>query len=768
MLIKRLLIWLALVAVAFFILNLLPQAYRFEHITLPATKQTLGKAQLHSPQMDAKHIEVDSAGDLFTVKDITSSRKTSVYFNGESVNASAVVIKSPTQLRINSTELTLTPQNKQLFIRVADNNQAYIFNNDGLVAEEKDQIGVLNTCRTSTYIPDAIIALASDFKGRNKPTSLLLGGALLCKKRLNLTGNDSATIEIIDEHFVLHSSSPEAIFVKALAEDKWRSLAQYTLASDGKFWAGRTKYQIEKVEAKEKLGEEDSVKKESTYNISAIASKPLQLESQFTAKSNEVWTPILHQLVQVTNLTNVLIFIAAICVVALLVWRTIYARKPYEIQQLQWYVFAVIGFTLIALARISWIVLPMEWSIYFLLLTMVLIINKFWHGLLAFVALIGVFNQLSLALTAGTENIIGKTTEQIVALTVFCLLILISKAFKFNLLNLLRNNFVQYILVFFFILALLYQLAAGSEAGIAGLPNPIETLKMAMAFLAASFMGPFIFYHGSLVPQQFLNVVKAGGGFLILAGIFLVSMSDFSPSIILLVMSCAIVAGLSLLFKTRENKKLKKYALILPASTVAILLSLGGYLTAKLDNITIDTYQLSGLPAVDRWKTLKLPNENYINAYQVTQAKIAQRNADILPNTKWEEGFAVPAIQDDFAITHLLARSGKLLTGIFIASFIGLAFYFILFSFQAMHKSIVSKNTYNVRLGITQLAIFCSLMSAALLAHIFVNISSNLGYMPVMGQPLAFVSIANSHLVFFIMPTVVALGLLENQIKRIG
>lgn len=768
MLIKRLLIWLALVAVAFFILNLLPQAYRFEHITLPATKQTLGKAQLHSPQMDAKHIEVDSAGDLFTVKDITSSRKTSVYFNGESVNASAVVIKSPTQLRINSTELTLTPQNKQLFIRVADNNQAYIFNNDGLVAEEKDQIGVLNTCRTSTYIPDAIIALASDFKGRNKPTSLLLGGALLCKKRLNLTGNDSATIEIIDEHFVLHSSSPEAIFVKALAEDKWRSLAQYTLASDGKFWAGRTKYQIEKVEAKEKLGEEDSVKKESTYNISAIASKPLQLESQFTAKSNEVWTPILHQLVQVTNLTNVLIFIAAICVVALLVWRTIYARKPYEIQQLQWYVFAVIGFTLIALARISWIVLPMEWSIYFLLLTMVLIINKFWHGLLAFVALIGVFNQLSLALTAGTENIIGKTTEQIVALTVFCLLILISKAFKFNLLNLLRNNFVQYILVFFFILALLYQLAAGSEAGIAGLPNPIETLKMAMAFLAASFMGPFIFYHGSLVPQQFLNVVKAGGGFLILAGIFLVSMSDFSPSIILLVMSCAIVAGLSLLFKTRENKKLKKYALILPASTVAILLSLGGYLTAKLDNITIDTYQLSGLPAVDRWKTLKLPNENYINAYQVTQAKIAQRNADILPNTKWEEGFAVPAIQDDFAITHLLARSGKLLTGIFIVSFIGLAFYFILFSFQAMHKSIVSKNTYNVRLGITQLAIFCSLMSAALLAHIFVNISSNLGYMPVMGQPLAFVSIANSHLVFFIMPTVVALGLLENQIKRIG
>ncbi len=756
---KRLFIGIALMASMYFILSLLPQAYRFENTTLAAKTPVLGKDQLHSPQMAAKHIELSRDADLFAIKDITTSRKTTVYYKTESVNASAVVVNSKTTVLINNIKLILKPENEKLLINVVDNKQHYVFSKTGLYSQTDGVKTALNTCRVSEFIPDFVLSLASAIKDLGKPPSLLLGGPLICNKRLSLAGNTMAKIHLIEGDFVLHSAAPEGVFVKTEKDKEWQSLASKVLPGNGRFWAGRTLYEVDTLQ--------DEKTQSEVYKIKALALKPVQLASQHELKENEQWTPILKQMLSFNAIQNTLLLLVFVLLLAVMVWKFFFYRKTYETQQLQCYIFSVFGFTILLLERLSWLVLPIEWSLYLLLLCMVLLTKRVWHVALGLVAIAGVFNQLTLALAAGTDNMLAKTHEQIVALSCFCLLVLLFKAFRFNILQLLRYKSAQYFIIACFIFGLLLQLAAGSEVGIPGLPNPIETLKVAMAYLAASFMGCFIFFHGSLLSKQFLKIVKAGGGFLIIAGIFLVSMSDFSPSLVLLAMVCAIVAGLSLLFITRENATANKFAYILPAVTLSVLLSFGYYLSNKLDDISIDTYELSGLPAVDRWKTLELPNQNYINSYQVNQAKLAQINAQLMPNTQWHEGFAVPAIQDDFAITHMLARLGKILATLFVFTFAGLASYFLLFSFSAMKKSILSKDLLKVRLEVIQLAIFSLLMSSALLAHIFINISSNLGFMPVMGQPLAFVSIANSHLLFFIMPTVLAIGLLENQIKRI-
>lgn len=774
MLNKRLLLGTGLIVAVYLLLSLLPQVYQFENTIIPAQQkvrgieqvedkivpiqnQVLGLEQLHSPQMDSQHIELSKKAEFFTIKDITSTRKTNVYFEDQLVNASAAVVDSVTHVLINNTKLTLTPENEQLTIFIDESKQSYKLNQKGLFGLENDSESALGNCKESA-LPDFLISFATSIRSMGEPTSLLLGGSLLCNQRLSLKGSTNATIHLLNGKFLLHSATPEAIFIKNDKNKNWQSLSNFTLPSNGKFWAGRTKYQVETNETNDGL---------LTYKVSAIAQKPFKLASQFSEKDNETWTPIMRQFIDVKNLSNTLAFMAVVLFIALWLWKAIYNRKSYETVNLQWYVVSVIGFTLLFLERLGWVVLPIEWSIYLLITVMVLNINKAWHMVLVFIVLTGVFNQLSLAITAGTENMMGKTHEQVVGITAFCLFVLFFKAFNFNFLPWFRNKWFLGIAGFIFVSGLIAQLVAGSEVGIPGLPNPIETLKMAMAFLAASFMGRLIFFHGSLISQQFWKVAIAGLAFLLVAGVFLASMSDFSPSLILLAMSCAIIAGLSLLFKTRENVEVRKFAIILPATAMVVLLGMGFYINTKLNNITIDTYEMSGLPAVDRWKTLKLPTENYINAYQVNQAKIAQANAGVLPNTHWEKGFAVPAIQDDFAITHLLARQGKIITGLFVFSFIGLTFYFLLFSFHAMYKSIVSKGLLKIREEVVQLAIFSSLMSSALLAHIFVNISSNLGYMPVMGQPLAFVSIANSHLLFFIIPTVTAIGLLQSQIKRV-
>lgn len=754
-----------------FAFYLMPQVYKFESTYFDNSKVMLGKNDLHSPQMDSPHLEIRHKNEGVFIKDVTANRKTTTYFGqrkkSNNINASAYLLTQPVSLLIGENAIDISPENNQLFLTVKQSNEQFVFDENGLVQKLDGDYVKLGMCRTSQYISGPLMKMASEVRNFFNPVSLQIGGALLCDKRLRLLGDSLAHIKMIDDQFVLHSSSPGDIFIREIAGENpsndWLSLANASLPSEGFFWAGRTlfKAQWSVVDEADRL------------LIEALASKPLLLESQLTPKPNEVWTPIYNQSpsLKFWHLT-----ILGFCMVLLsmwLFWKWLYLRQSYQPTKLFAYLTAVSGLTVLLLEKLNVLFIPIEWSVYLLLFSICLIANKRWHAILAFIALCGVFNQLALASAAGTENMFFKAREQIVAFTIFCFLVLLFRAFDTDLYTVLKDKIFKYKITIYialgvFLSGLLAQLILGSETGIPGLPNPIETLKMAMSLLAAIFMGTFVFYHGSLIAKQFWKLLLVGLGFLSMAGLFLISMSDFSPSLILLAMSCAIVTGLTIIFSTRDNITFNKLAFVVPVVTIVILSSGSIYLNNKIDNITIDTYQLSGLPAVDRWKTLKLSDENYVNAYQINQAKIAQVNAGFFPNMNWEEGFAVPAIQDDFAITHFMARLGTFLTTVFVLCFAGLVAYFILFSFVSMYHSIKSRQLLSTRLEVLQLAIFCSLMSCALAAHIFVNISSNLSFMPVMGQPLAFLSIANSHLVFFIFPTLVAISLLEAQIKRIN
>lgn len=763
LLLCRCLFILLTLACVSYVFYMLPQVYQLEQIVLEVKPQTVGVKQLYSSQMSDKHIAINETSEGIKLSDVSTARKLLVKYKGQTVNASGLVIVEPITLVFDDSLIGIEPKSGGLEIQ--HDGIRYFYDNTGLSLVGELQKG-LQYCRDLPYLSGEIESSLIDvlLKLRtNAMSRLSIGGDLLCKSRLPVSGspNVSAFINIVEQDFVLHSSRPESIFIQQ-KDGEWESLSSYAINTSGEFIAGRTHYNIRK-----------AIVGKPSYVVKVDSKKPQRKLPSFV--ETETWIPVFGQPLAIKQLPKALWLISSFMLFCAVTWKKLYRFRSYQVANLRLYFWCVLGLGVVFADQMNAIHLPIEWLLALFTLSAGVIVVRSWHLVLFFLVLAGSILQLILGLNAPVDTLLIKAREQVVILSVFCLVTGYLQSLELDyyqgFLTAMKSKkwqwvMTKYVLFFAYCLLLLNQFFSGSETGIPNFINPTEVIKLVMAFVAAIFISNIFLYHNSGILAQLFKLVGAGLAFIIFALLFLASIKDFSPVIILSGMLLAIVVVLILIFLTRDSIKSRIIGYLMIVFVCSGLLANYVWFDNKIEQLTIDTYHFS-LPAVDRWKSLKLPEENYINAYQITESKRVQASEELSGVNNWHKMVAVPAIQDDLSLTHLIVRTGWVFSTIYIGVFIGLVSYFFLTSCRIILQSIKSAGLLLVRQQVVQLAIFCVLMSAALFTHIIINIGSNIGAIPLMGQPMAFISIANSHLIAFVMPTIIAFAFLQNQQSRI-
>lgn len=119
----------------------------------------------------------------------------------------------------------------------------------------------------------------------------------------------------------------------------------------------------------------------------------------------------------------------------------------------------------------------------------------------------------------------------------------------------------------------------------------------------------------------------------------------------------------------------------------------------------------------------------------------------------------VPAVQDDFAPAFFLNRYGGLLGAVLVA--VQLLLVLSLLRIGARALAWTQQPDYRQQL-LGHFAYFTLWGGGGLLlAHFLVSWGTNLGFLPVMGQPMPFLSAAGSHLVLLLLPLMALALVLE-------
>lgn len=301
--------------------------------------------------------------------------------------------------------------------------------------------------------------------------------------------------------------------------------------------------------------------------------------------------------------------------------------------------------------------------------------------------------------------------------------------------------------------ALLLQAALGDETGVFGV-QPVEFAKLALAALAAHCLA-LAGSAGTATPATlpgWLRILAPAVLFVALLAVALVQVDDYSPLVLL-----AFWAGcMAFAFALASNRK-RLAAGIAALACVAV----AGIAAVQQDAPgRVQAMQFYG----DRFQVWLDPEVHPHTGQQVLRAAGA-----IAAGGTWGadsslglatlgQGAAqaqrIPAVQDDFAPAFFLHRHGIaggvvlwLLQSLLLAGLVRLAV-------QSWQASAVARDFRSA--WFERLRCFTLAGGGAFLAgHLLLSWGTNLGVLPVMGQPMSFLSAGGSHLLFFICPLLV-------------
>lgn len=301
--------------------------------------------------------------------------------------------------------------------------------------------------------------------------------------------------------------------------------------------------------------------------------------------------------------------------------------------------------------------------------------------------------------------------------------------------------------------ALLLQAALGDETGVFGV-QPVEFAKLALAALTAhclALAGSGAAAAPATLPG-WLRILAPAVLFVALLAVALVQVDDYSPLVLL-----AFWAGcMAFAFALASNRK-RLAAGIAALACVAV----AGIAAVQQDAPgRVQAMQFYG----DRFQVWLDPKVHPHTGQQVLRAAGAIAaggtwGADrALGLATLGQGAAqaqrIPAVQDDFAPAFFLHRHGIaggvvlwLLQSLLLAGLVRLAV-------QSWQASAVARDFRSA--WFERLRCFTLAGGGAFLAgHLLLSWGTNLGVLPVMGQPMSFLSAGGSHLLFFICPLLV-------------
>ncbi|MFC0168415.1 FtsW/RodA/SpoVE family cell cycle protein [Pseudoduganella danionis] len=300
---------------------------------------------------------------------------------------------------------------------------------------------------------------------------------------------------------------------------------------------------------------------------------------------------------------------------------------------------------------------------------------------------------------------------------------------------------------------LLLQVVFGDETGVFDL-QPVELAKLALTALTAHCLALRFSWHESGTSLsarsgRWLHLIAPALLFLMLLGLALVQVDDFSPLILLLVWCSAMALAYALAARRRG----------LLAGVIALGLMAVAAITA-LRLLGSDELIRWGFYA-DRFLVWLHPALHPHTGQQLLAGAQAiadggwwgsdQRLGLLTLGQHASEVLRVPAIQDDFAASFFLNRHG-LLAGLLLWCLqAGLLYALVRTAWQNYQMAQSARHFRQAWLGRFRYFALCG-AAALVLGHFLLSWGTNLAIFPIMGQPMSFLSAGGSHLLFFLCP----------------
>ena len=317
------------------------------------------------------------------------------------------------------------------------------------------------------------------------------------------------------------------------------------------------------------------------------------------------------------------------------------------------------------------------------------------------------------------------------------------------------------------VLALLGLLkVSGGEGGVHGF-QPAELAKLVMALLLAVVVVTWvdlrtqfadkhqevIAYRGNrwrLAVRLFMWVVSLA----VLATVILTAVRDFSPALILFLLMFGFVWGVRL----RLPKRWRAVVYLVPVLVVGVLWAAWQY-PVWFAHVLADLQGERFLVWVNPWAYPDLGLQ-------------AQRSLEAIHSAGWwrwdwfgNNGgtMAIPAVQNDFILAFVLARVGAL--GGLVLLLIQLVWVGLLFGLHQHLLATPAGERGTVR-AVQLLAWLLYGLAWLQMTHWLISWGNVLGLLPIMGQPMTWVSSGNSHLLALGLPSVL-LALLAVRVLQV-
>ncbi|TFW31879.1 FtsW/RodA/SpoVE family cell cycle protein [Massilia horti] len=300
------------------------------------------------------------------------------------------------------------------------------------------------------------------------------------------------------------------------------------------------------------------------------------------------------------------------------------------------------------------------------------------------------------------------------------------------------------------LIALALQVAYGDETGVLGL-QPVEFAKLALTGLTAHCiaLGLGTRQQASDTVLRWLRLVMPALLFLALLGVALVQVDDYSPLVLLMVWTGAMVLAWTL-----ATRRFLPAGILAACACCAVLAlaALHGAEPARLAKLNF--YADRFLVWLDPGTHPHTGQQLLLGARAIAQG--GWRGADGLLGLSTlglEAGTVprIPQVQDDFAPSFFLNRHGLAaalalwtLQALFLAGLVQSAAR----AWQAHHAARDFRHAWLARCRCFAL---CG-GAGFLFGHFLLSWGTNLSIFPVMGQPMSFLSAGGSHLLFFICP----------------
>lgn len=299
--------------------------------------------------------------------------------------------------------------------------------------------------------------------------------------------------------------------------------------------------------------------------------------------------------------------------------------------------------------------------------------------------------------------------------------------------------------------ALAAQVLWGDETGVFDV-QPVELAKLALCAMTAHCLALRFNWHDGPQYRSFaarwLALAAPVLLFFALLAMALVQVDDYSPLLLLLLWA----AGIALAYACASGQR--ALAALIVAAGAAGAVGIGALHDAGAGALPSSFY-------ADRFQVWLAPGQHPHTGQQVLRAAAALAQGGLagadssfgLRSAGLAVGAAsaIPAVQDDFAPAFFLNRHG-LLAGLGLwllqAGFLAA----LLWQALRMQRLAVAARAYQ-QAWAARLRCFALCGGAAFVGgHLLLSWSTNLAILPVMGQPMSFLSAGGSHLLFFLLP----------------